>query len=123
MVDTGVSTTGTVPGLVAGNTYTFAVTSYDIVGLESPFSTPVSYTIPATTPNGATIRLQMSASKQPMLSGTAPAGYAYNVLGSKDLKTWTTLTNVTVSTSGTISYTDPVKTNKVRYYRLQQTAP
>jgi hypothetical protein len=123
MVDTGISTNGTVPGLVVGNTYSFAVTAYDITGLESPFSTPITYTIPASTPNGAKIQLNMSASKQLTLSGTAPAGYAYNVLGSKDLKTWTTLTNVTASTSGTISYTDPGTTNKVRFYRLQQTSP
>lgn len=123
MLDTGAATSGTVPGLVVGNTYTFAVTAYDITGLESPFSAPVSYTIPASTPNGARIQLKMGASKKMTLSGTAPAGYAYNVLASKDLKTWTTLTNVTASTSGTISYTESVRTNKTWFYRLQQTSP
>jgi hypothetical protein len=123
MVDTGGSTTGTVPGLVVGNTYSFAVTAYDITGLESPFSTPVTYTIPASTPNGAKLVLKMGTSKQMTVNGTAPAGYAYNVLASKDLKSWTTLTNVTANASGTISYTDPVTTNKMRFYRLQQTAP
>jgi hypothetical protein len=123
MVDTGVSTSGTVQGLVVGNTYSFAVTAYDITGLESPFSTPVSYTIPASTPNGARIQLKMGASKQMTLSGTAPAGYAYNVQASKDFKTWTTLTNVTAGTSGTISYTEPYRTNQLWVFRLQQTSP
>ena len=123
MVDTGASTSGTVPGLIVGSTYSFAVTAYDITGLESPFSTPVTYTIPASTANGAKIQLKMGASKQMTLSGTAPAGYAYNVQASKDFKTWTTLTNVTASTSGTISYTEPFRTNQVWVYRLLQTSP
>jgi fibronectin type 3 domain-containing protein len=123
MVDTKSSTSGTVPGLAVGKTYYFAVTSYDSAGLESPFSPQVTYTIPVNTTNLAKITLKMGASKQMTLSGTAPAGYAYDVQATKDFKTWTTLTNVTASTSGTISYTEPYRTNQLWVYRLLQTAP
>ena len=123
MVDSGMATSCTVPGLVAGKTYYFAVTCYDIVGLESPFSSEVIYTIPGSTTNLARIQLRMSPATQAVISGTAPAGNVYNVLASQDLKTWTSMGSVTASASGTISYTDAVTTNKVRYYRLQQTSP
>ena len=120
MVDTGMATSGTVSGLAAGTTYYFAVTAYDVTGLESPFSPEVSYTIPANTANLARIRLTMGASRQPTISGTAPAGNVYNVLSSKDLKTWTNVGTVTASAFGTISYTDAVTTDKMRFYILQQ---
>ncbi len=123
MIDTGSTASGTVSGLVAGSTYYFAVTAYDIAGLESPFSTQVTYTVPATIANLAKIQLNLTPSKQPIVTGTAPAGYVYNVLASKDLKTWTTLSSVTASASGSLSYTDTNTTNKIRYYRLQQTSP
>src|SRR5262245_38938068 len=48
MVNAGNSTNATVTGLNTGITYYFAVTAYDVAGLESPFSSEVSYTIPAT---------------------------------------------------------------------------
>src|SRR5262250_1619790 len=48
-IEVGVSTTATVSGLVAGATYFFAVTDYDIIGLESVFSDEISYTVPGDT--------------------------------------------------------------------------
>src|ERR1035438_3860434 len=48
-VDAGNNTTGTVTGLAIGATYYFAATAYDGTGLESDFSSEISYTIP--TPN------------------------------------------------------------------------
>ncbi|HPL63707.1 MAG TPA: malectin domain-containing carbohydrate-binding protein [Syntrophales bacterium] len=42
-------TTCTLSGLSEGTTYYFAVTAYDISGMESPYSVEVSYTIPAGT--------------------------------------------------------------------------
>jgi hypothetical protein len=143
MVDAGPATNCTVTGLNVGITYYFAVTAYDMVGLESVFSPEISYTVPATnsvppstnsvppSTNSAPLgkgkgklRLNMTASKQPTLTATAPAGYVYDVQASTDLETWTTISSVTASSSGTISYTDKrAKDNKGQYYRLKQTSP
>jgi len=55
-VDIGLSTEHTVPNLVEGDTYYFAVTAYDTNGNESPFSAEISYSVPvATTPQQFTI--------------------------------------------------------------------
>ncbi len=45
-VDVGNATTGTLSNLVSGATYFFAVTAYDTNGLESDYSSEVSYTVP-----------------------------------------------------------------------------
>ncbi len=37
--------TATIPGLENGVTYTFAVTAYNTAGVESEYSTPLSYTV------------------------------------------------------------------------------
>ncbi len=48
-VQTG-TTTATVPGLIAGRTYYFAVTAYDTSGLESDYSSEISYAVPVGAP-------------------------------------------------------------------------
>jgi hypothetical protein len=47
MVDTGPTTSVTISNLVPGVTYQFAATTYTIAGLESAYSTEISYTVPA----------------------------------------------------------------------------
>jgi len=44
--DLGMTTTSSVGGLATGVTYYFAVTAYDTNGLESGFSSEISYTVP-----------------------------------------------------------------------------
>jgi hypothetical protein len=48
-IDVGNVTTSSVAGLANGNTYYFAATAYDSVGLESTYSSEVSYTLPLAT--------------------------------------------------------------------------
>ena len=45
-ITVGDGTSVTLSNLVAGSTYLFAATTYDASGLESPFSTEVSYIVP-----------------------------------------------------------------------------
>jgi fibronectin type 3 domain-containing protein len=45
-IDIGNTTTCTVVNLERGKTYYFAATAYNILGLESDFSTEVSYDVP-----------------------------------------------------------------------------
>jgi fibronectin type 3 domain-containing protein len=46
-IDAGDNTTATVTNLTLGATYYFAATAYDSSGLESAFSSEISYTVPA----------------------------------------------------------------------------
>jgi len=52
--DVGAPRSLTIPGLVAGNTYFFAVKAYDTSGNLSAFSSEVSLTIPSSTPADTT---------------------------------------------------------------------
>jgi len=53
-IDVGRVTSFTVPGLLAGETYYFTVTAYDIFANESGFSSQVSTTTPVAPPPGGT---------------------------------------------------------------------
>lgn len=121
IVDSGGSTSVSVTNLSGGVTYYFAVTAYSPIGLESDFSNEISYTAPSGGP--ATLRITMSPTSGVQLSGSAPSGYQYQVLRSDDLKSWTSVGNVTASTSGSFQFTDAVGTNRARSYRLRQTSP
>src|SRR5439155_19080697 len=50
VVNAGNSTNVTINNLTAGVTYFFAATSYDTSGLESDYSTEISYTVPSSNP-------------------------------------------------------------------------
>jgi len=124
MMDVGNATTATVSPLASGVTYFFAVTAYDIAGLESAFSDPVSYTVPATGSNRATLSLSFKQGREVMLTGTAPVGFTYEVLTSADLSHWTTITSVLADPTGSFQLTAPISAGEAaRYYRLRQTFP
>lgn len=72
--------------------------------------------------NGApTLQLSVAAGRA-ILNGTGLPGTNYNVLSSKNLKTWSVLgTMAASSTNGTFQFTDPTRaTNLVCFYRIQQ---
>ena len=60
VIAAGNMTNATVSGLASGGTYFFAATAYDTSGLESDFSSEVSYTVPLPTNNPPTIALTFS---------------------------------------------------------------
>jgi hypothetical protein len=119
VVDSGGSTTVAITNLSGGSTYYFAVTAYDDIGLESDFSNEISYTVPA----GATLRISFSPSTGVRLTGSAPAGYQYQVQRSDDMRSWASVGNVTATSAGTFQFSDSVSTNRARSYRLRQTSP
>ena len=120
-IDAGNNTSVTASNLVAGVTYFFAVTAYDTIGLESAFSTELSYT----TPNSAKLHISSPHSKAVVLSGSAPGGYQYDVLRASGLSaSWSRIGSVTVSNNGTFLFSDSVLTNGYpQYYRLRQISP
>lgn len=124
MVDVGNATTGTLSNLLAGTTYYFAVTAYDVAGLESPFSGEIAYTVPLPVTPPATLSLSLNQTNAISLTGSAPAGYSYAVQASSDLASWTTIGAVTADPSGALQFSDPGSvTNAQRFYRFLQTSP
>ena len=61
VIDTGAATTQAITNLAAGVTYFFAVTAYDTNGLESDYSSEVSYTVPPPTNSAPLISLSSPA--------------------------------------------------------------
>jgi hypothetical protein len=116
-MDVGTNLTFTITNLQPGLTYYFAITDYNAQGLESAPTAEVSYLVPGI--------LQMNAvSASPggpqSLSFPVAPTYWYEVQGSTDLQTWTTLWQTPVETDNQwVQFTDPQSsTMSQRYYRL-----
>ena len=119
LIDTGSSTRATVPGLRPGATYYFAVTAYDLAGLESAFSDEIYYAVSAAAKLAVLI-----TSGQTLVTGRGPAGYTYEVQTSPDLQNWSTVGNVTMDGNGKFLFLDPdAAKHATGYYRLRQTSP
>jgi Fibronectin type III domain len=127
VIDVGNQTSITISNLVPGATYFFAVTAYDLTGLESTFSGEIAYTVPssASLPPSAVLcaGLERNALGQVTVTGTAPPGWVYDVLASQDLSSWLLIGTVTVDPAGKFQLIDPISgVNPTRYYRLRQRA-
>ena len=124
MMDVGNVTTATVTNLVPGTTYYFAVTAYDLAGLESAFSTEISFTAATTPVTHVNLSLSFTGTNEARLTGSAPSGYSYDVLASPDLLNWTVIGNAVSDATGLLEFKDPGAANAAtRYYRLRQTSP
>jgi hypothetical protein len=122
-LDVGATTNATLSNLTPGTTYFFAVTAYDTNNLESPFSGEINYTIPLVS-NLAQLKISPGPRGQIQITGTAPVGYTYSVLSSKDLKNWTIVGTVVADIGGSFLFLDtlsPVGTRN--FYRVRQIAP
>ncbi|HEV2394230.1 MAG TPA: fibronectin type III domain-containing protein [Verrucomicrobiae bacterium] len=122
VTDAGTNTTATVSSLLVGMTYYFAVTAYDSLGLESPFSQEISYSVPVLQSSPPTVGISI-VGNQALLNGTGPIGYAYEVLVSSNLFNWTSIGSVTNALSGLFQFTDSTTNAPSRFYRLRQIAP
>jgi hypothetical protein len=119
VVDTGAATTGTVEGLVSGQTYYFTVTAYNAQRIESEPSGEIAYTVPGPAP--ATLRIARSdgPGSPPRLQFQVPPTQSYQIQASEDLRSWKKIhTSVSLST-GWIDYVDAQAAQlPKRFYRL-----
>jgi hypothetical protein len=113
----GLATSAVTSGLLVGVTYYFAATTYNAAGLESLFTSPLTYTVP-TQPQRVQVRAMPAG--QFALTVTGTVGHTYNIQATQDFKTWTIIGTVTLGASGQQSFTD---TNAAsfsrRFYRTR----
>lgn len=122
-LDVGATTNATLANLTPGTTYFFAVTAYDTNNLESPFSGEINYTIPILS-NMAQLKISPGPRGQIQITGTAPVGYTYSVLSSKDLKNWSIVGTVLADATGSLLFLDtPSPGLKENFYRVRQISP
>ena len=101
-ISVGNATNATISGLVQGTVYYFAATTYAASGMESPFSSEVSYTVPIL----PGVQLRVKPTRQFTLTVTGTIGHTYNIQATQDFKTWTVIGTVTVGVSGSVNFTD-----------------
>jgi hypothetical protein len=99
----GNAATTTISGLSPGLTYYFAATAYSASGLESPFSSELSYTVPLP-PAG--VQIGSPSAGQFVLTVTGTAGHTYSILATQDFQTWTVIGTVKMGASGSLQFTD-----------------
>jgi hypothetical protein len=110
VVNAGSATNATISGLVQGTTYYFAATTYSSLGVESPFSSEVSYTVPIL----PGVQLRVTPTRKFILTVTGPINHTYDIQATQDFKTWKVIGTVTVGTNGLSVFTD---TNAASYSR------
>ena len=117
------STNVTVNNLVTQRTYYFAVTAFDAIGLESPYSNEIAYTVPV---SNAPPVLLTSCHRLPTgnysISGTAAANQTCVLEAAPNLNkgvSWTFVVTNTANASGAFTCNDLKATNyPVRFYRV-----
>jgi hypothetical protein len=115
-MNVGTNTTATVPALPEGTTNFFAVTAYNVAGVESPKSAEVRYVVPA----ALALTLGRSAGATATVSFAVALGHWYEVQATQDFKTWITIgETVTLTTNGQLQVSDPAsRMLRYRFYRL-----
>jgi hypothetical protein len=114
MIPVGNTTNAVVGGLTEGKTYFFAVTAYDAYGDESDYSDETVYIIPGLlvmTPGtgpGAPVRIQFPVA----------VDHWYELQASTDLRSWTTIWQITGITNNWVEYDAPQTSATAQFYRL-----
>ena len=121
VIDVGKATTGTASNLIAGTKYYFALTAYNLAGLQSDFTGELVYTVPMTEPEPPPrVYLYVVPPAQARLTVTGVTNRAYVVEASPDLRTWNPLQTITLDAngSGVVMENNPALGTK-RFYRAR----
>jgi hypothetical protein len=107
VITAGATNSVTIPNLVPGTTYFFAVTIYNTAGLEAPFSPETSYTVPI--PNLPPRILQINRSNPGNITVSGEIGVSYQLQYATNLAPsliWYSLTSFTQTNSEQTLTTD-----------------
>jgi hypothetical protein len=124
MINAGNTTNTAISGLTEGTTYYFAVTAFTSTGVESSFSSEVSYTAvkpgSVVTSNNVVIgpsKLLPDGQFQLTVNGGV-SGQSYVLLASTNLVDWTPISGF-VDTNPPVTISDPDAANyRRRFYRI-----
>jgi hypothetical protein len=115
-IDLGTNTTVDIDGLQAGQTYYFAIASYDSQWVQSPLSAEISYVVP-----GILVLTAGTNLDDPMtLSFPEEPGHWYELQSSPDLNVWETfwVTNPATGNDWVLIYLFNTADNPQEFYRL-----
>lgn len=122
-IETGNTTSVTIPGLMPGVLYYFAVTAYNSSGVQSPFSNEISYQ-PSAPPAGAQLAILATPTGQMRLTLATESGRSYDIEATQDLNSWSVIGTVAPGASGSVDFTDvDAASFPQRFYRLRDTTP
>jgi len=117
LINAGNTPSATIGSLIEGVTYFFAVTAYDSLGLESDYSSEVSYLVPTALP---ILKVRPGLALQFVLTVAGPVGHVYIIQTTQDFKTWTAIGTVTVPSGGSSEFVDANASNSSKgFYRTQ----
>ena len=111
---------GVLTNVVVAANGTFSCTDQTTASLNSRFYRLSDSSSTTGLPGKAALRLSLTSSKQPVLTGTAAPGKSYDVqIGSTPSGTWSTLGSVTGAPDGTLKFIDATRAaSGSRFYRL-----
>lgn len=109
-------TSVTVPDLVEGVTYYFAITAVSLDGMESDYSNEISYT-----QGIQNLQIAGLPGGPLVLTVTGTSGHTYDIEATPDFAAWTVIGTVTLGDGGSLNFTD---TNAAdfpqRFYRTRE---
>jgi len=120
VLNVGNTNRATVSNLVAGATYYFALRAYDILGLESGFTSELVYSVPVPEPP-ATLQIAVTSTRRTILTLTGPTNRNYIIEASADLTTWSSLGTIGTGSTGSAVLTENNPQSRVmRFYRARR---
>ena len=125
-ISAGNKSSEVISNLLSGSTYYFAVTAYDIFGVESLPSDEVSYTVPLVTVSNPPVNLSMRSIRADATtkifsitsSGAAPTNWTLQA--STDLHTWN---SISTGTNSSIAVSVVIATSPQMFFRLNSASP
>ena len=118
MINVGDVTTVTISNLVPGVTYYFAATTYNAAGLESDYSTELSYTVPAAANAQPTLNViaSLSINENAGLQTVSLTGISSGSTNETQTLTVTAISsNTALIPNPTVSYTSPNTTGSLTF--------
>lgn len=113
VLTTGTTNSATVTGLVEGETYFFAVTAFDAFGDESDFSEESWFLVPGF----LTLTLGKNPGDPAHIRFPVAQNHWYELQASLDLRSWTTIWQVTGVINTWVQFDVPVSGSGFQFYR------